>query len=124
MARLLIAFYQNEPLTAWMLFNFKDTLYYPYGGSTKTHPEVMANNLVAWEAVKLGKRLNLKKFDMWGALGPNAKSNDPCMDSINLSKATEETLWNIWEHMIWFLTGRYICSLLSLISLPLLKFFC
>ena len=77
MARLLIAFYQNEPLTAWMLFNFKDTLYYPYGGSTKTHPEVMANNLVAWEAVKLGKRLNLKKFDMWGALGPNAKSNDP-----------------------------------------------
>jgi lipid II:glycine glycyltransferase (peptidoglycan interpeptide bridge formation enzyme) len=76
-ARILIASYKNIPLTAWMLLNFKDTLYYPYGGSSKEHPEVMANNLVAWEAIKLGKRLNLKKFDMWGALGPNASKNDP-----------------------------------------------
>lgn len=67
MVRLLIAFYNEEPLTAWMLLNFKDTLYYPYGGSSKSHPEVMANNLVAWEAIKLGKKLKLKKFDMWGA---------------------------------------------------------
>ena len=77
MARLLIAFYQEKPLTAWMLLNFKDTLYYPYGGSSKDHPEVMANNLVAWEAIKLGKKLGLKKFDMWGALSPNANSKDP-----------------------------------------------
>jgi len=76
MAQILIAFYQGKPLTAWMLLNFKDTLYYPYGGSSKTHPEVMANNLVAWEAIKLGKKLKLKKFDMWGALGPNADSSD------------------------------------------------
>lgn len=77
LARILIAYYQNEPLTTWMLFNFKDTLYYPYGGSSKTHPEVMANNLVAWQALKLGKKLGLKKFDMWGALGPDANSSDP-----------------------------------------------
>ncbi|MBI4035604.1 peptidoglycan bridge formation glycyltransferase FemA/FemB family protein [Candidatus Daviesbacteria bacterium] len=77
MARLLIAFYQKEPLTAWMLLNFGNTLYYPYGGSSKAHPEVMANNLVAWEAIKLGKKLNLKQFDMWGALGPDANPKDP-----------------------------------------------
>ncbi|QQG43710.1 MAG: peptidoglycan bridge formation glycyltransferase FemA/FemB family protein [Candidatus Daviesbacteria bacterium] len=77
MARFLIAFYQNEPLTAWMLINFQDTLYYPYGGSSKAHPEVMANNLVAWKAILLGKRLKLKNFDMWGALGPNASLKDP-----------------------------------------------
>ena len=77
MARLLIAFYQNQPLTAWMLLNFKDTLYYPYGGSSKNHPEVMANNLVAWEAIKLGKKMGLKNFDMWGALGPDASPKDP-----------------------------------------------
>lgn len=76
LARLLIAYYQNQPLTAWMLLNFKDTLYYPYGGSSKNHPEVMANNLTAWEAIKLGKKMKLKKFDMWGALGPNANPND------------------------------------------------
>ncbi|MDO8638055.1 MAG: peptidoglycan bridge formation glycyltransferase FemA/FemB family protein [Candidatus Daviesbacteria bacterium] len=77
LARILVAFYQDEPLTTWMLFNFKDTLYYPYGGSSKTHPEVMTNNLVAWEAIKLGKRKGLKKFDMWGALGTDANPSDP-----------------------------------------------
>ncbi len=86
MARLLIASYKNEPLTAWMLINFKDTLYYPYGGSSKSHPEVMANNLIAWEAILLGKRLGLKKFDMWGALGPNADSKDPWFGFHNFKK--------------------------------------
>lgn len=77
MVRLLIAYYKNEPLTAWMLFNFKDILYYPYGGSSQNYREVMASNLIAWEAVKLGKKLGLKKFDMWGALGPDADPKDP-----------------------------------------------
>ncbi|MBI2315224.1 peptidoglycan bridge formation glycyltransferase FemA/FemB family protein [Candidatus Daviesbacteria bacterium] len=77
LVRLIIAYYKNQPLTAWMLLNFKDTLYYPYGGSSKAHQEVMANNLVAWEAIKLGKKLGLKKFDMWGALGPDADPKDP-----------------------------------------------
>lgn len=77
MARVLIAFYNKKPLTAWMIYNFKDTLYYPYGGSSIEHKDVMSNNLVAWEAIKLGKRLKLKKFDMWGALGPNPDPQDP-----------------------------------------------
>lgn len=76
-ARLMIASYNNQPLTAWMLLNFKDTLYYPYGGSSLEHREVMSNNLVAWEAIKLGKKLKLKQFDMWGALGPNPDPKDP-----------------------------------------------
>ncbi len=76
MARILIASFKGEPLTAWMLLNFKDALYYPYGGSSKIHSEVMANNLIAWEAIKLGKKLKLKSFDMWGALGPNANPKD------------------------------------------------
>ncbi len=89
MARILIAYYNppasrdgpttnpQTPLTAWMLLKFKDCLYYPYGGSSKIHPEVMANNLIAWEAIKLGKKLKLKTFDMWGALGPDADPKDP-----------------------------------------------
>lgn len=76
-ATLLIAHLKNEPLAAWMLLKFKGTLYYPYGGSSTTHREVMANNLIAWEAIKLGKKLGLKKFDMWGALGPGANFSDP-----------------------------------------------
>lgn len=65
-ANLLIAKYKNKILTAWILFNWKDTLYYPYGASSTKHKEVMANNLMMWEAIKFGKRLNAKTFDLWG----------------------------------------------------------
>lgn len=83
MARLMIGFYKTpgskkpKPLSAWMILNFKDTLYYPYGGSSLEFREVMANNLVAWETIKLGQRLKLKSFDLWGALGPDADPKDP-----------------------------------------------
>src|SRR3989344_4695776 len=77
MARVLIAQYQKKPLVAWMLLNFGDALYYPYGGSSLEHKEIMASNLVAWEAIRLGKRLNFKTFDMWGALPPDADKTDP-----------------------------------------------
>lgn len=86
MARLLLAFYKHSlpsgevkktPVVAWMLLNFKDTLYYPYGGSSILYKEVMASNLVCWEAIRLGKKLGFKTFDMWGALGPNANPKDP-----------------------------------------------
>lgn len=77
MARILLGIYKDQPLTAWMLLNFKDTLYYPYGGSLDEYREVMHSTIVAWEAIKLGKRLGLNHFDLWGALGPNPDSHDP-----------------------------------------------
>lgn len=77
MAQVMIARYRDKPLVAWMLFNFKDTLYYPYGGSSIEHKEVMASNLIAWEAIRLGKKMKLKAFDMWGALSPKATQKDP-----------------------------------------------
>jgi len=76
MVRVLIAYYDGQPLTAWELVNFKDTLYYPYGGSSNLHRDTMHSNLVAWEAIKLGQQMNLKKFDMWGSLGPDADPKD------------------------------------------------
>ncbi|MDQ3239320.1 MAG: peptidoglycan bridge formation glycyltransferase FemA/FemB family protein [bacterium] len=77
MARLMIAFYENTPLHAWMLLNFKETLYYPYGGSTNKFRNVMASNLLSWEAIQLGKKMGLQIFDMWGAMGPNPDTTNP-----------------------------------------------
>jgi len=81
-AKLLIAFYTPEgsteriPLCSWMLFHFQDTLYYPYGGSSDKYRNTMASTLVAWEAIKLGKKLKCQQFDLWGAGDPNASEND------------------------------------------------
>jgi len=76
-AHLLKAVYKQETLVTWILFVLGDTLYYPYGASSIEHKEVMASNLMMWEAIKFGKKLGLKKLDMWGALGPNPDRNDP-----------------------------------------------
>ncbi|EKD86323.1 MAG: femAB family protein [uncultured bacterium] len=76
-AHLLKATYNNKTLVTWILFTFKDTIYYPYGASSDEHREVMASQLTMWEAIKFGKNLGLKKFDMWGAAEPNPKPSNP-----------------------------------------------
>ena len=65
-AHLLTATYNQEVITAWVLFVWKDFLYYPYGASADKYKNVMANNLIMWEAIKFGKKLGLKTFDLWG----------------------------------------------------------
>jgi lipid II:glycine glycyltransferase (peptidoglycan interpeptide bridge formation enzyme) len=65
-AHLLTATYQDKIITTWIVFVWKKFLYYPYGASTEKHKEVMANNLMMWEAIKFGKKLGLTTFDLWG----------------------------------------------------------
>ncbi len=76
-AHLMVAKFEGQVITTWVLFKFGDTLYYPYGASTREHREVMANNLVMWEAIKLAKKWGCDTLDMWGALGPDPDKNDP-----------------------------------------------
>lgn len=82
-AHLFIAKYKPEdsnakiPLVAWVLFTFQDHLYYPYGASSNLYRNVMASNLMMWEAIRFGKRQGLKTFDMWGSMGENPDPKDP-----------------------------------------------
>lgn len=73
MVHIMLAQYEGLPLSAFMLFVYKNRLFYPYGSSSDEHREVMASTLLMWESIKLGKSLGCKSFDMWGSLGPNAK---------------------------------------------------
>ena len=75
-APLLRAYYEDETLAVFMVFVFNGTIYYPYGASTREHKELMAPNLVMWETIKLGKKLNCELLDMWGALGPKPNKKD------------------------------------------------
>jgi lipid II:glycine glycyltransferase (peptidoglycan interpeptide bridge formation enzyme) len=65
-AHLLTATYKGEIITTWITFKWRDFLYYPYGASTEAHKNVMANNLMMWEAIKFGKKMGLTTFDLWG----------------------------------------------------------
>lgn len=74
-SHILVAYFNDAPLAAYHLFFHNNTLYYPYGGSTTIHKEVMAPNLLMWEAIRLGKRLGAHTFDMWGSLSPQESEN-------------------------------------------------
>ena len=76
-ARLFTATYQQKILAAWIIFVWHDTIYYPYGASSREHSEVMAPTLMLWEIVRWAKQKGFKKFDLWGALGPKPDSHDP-----------------------------------------------
>lgn len=68
---------QLSILTTMLFFVFHDTLYYPYGASSDEHRNVMHSTLTMWEAIRWGQKMGLKKFDMWGALGPDPDPDDP-----------------------------------------------
>lgn len=67
----------SHTLVTWILFLFNNVLYYPYGASSDKFRNVMASNLMMWEAIKFGKKHGTKQFDMWGSLGPDADPEDP-----------------------------------------------
>jgi len=74
---LLAAIYQGKTLVSWMVFIFNNVLYYPYGASSREHRNVMASNLMMWEAIRFGKKMGCHTFDLWGCLGPDPNPKDP-----------------------------------------------
>lgn len=76
-AHLLTAKFDKKILVTWVVFLFNNVLYYPYGASSNEHREVMASNLMMWEAMKWGKSRGATSFDLWGALGPDPDPMDP-----------------------------------------------
>ena len=67
MALPLIAEVDNKPIGGLFLFYFNQKAYYLYGMSLDTHREMMPNYLLQWEAMRLGKSLGCKIYDLWGA---------------------------------------------------------
>jgi lipid II:glycine glycyltransferase (peptidoglycan interpeptide bridge formation enzyme) len=76
-AHLFTATHEGEVLSAWIVFVWGDTVYYPYGSSGRNHREVMAPTLLLWEIAKWAKKKGLKHFDLWGAMGPEPDTTDP-----------------------------------------------
>jgi len=76
-AHLFTATFDGEVLSAWIVFVSGDTVYYPYGSSSRNHREVMAPTLLLWEIATWAKQKGLKYFDLWGAMGPDPDIHDP-----------------------------------------------
>jgi lipid II:glycine glycyltransferase (peptidoglycan interpeptide bridge formation enzyme) len=79
-AHLFTASYEGEVLSAWIVFVWGDTVYYPYGSSSRNHREVMAPTLLLWEIAKWSRRAGMKYFDLWGAMGPSSADGPDTRD--------------------------------------------
>jgi len=77
LAHLFLAKYKEQVLSAWMVFVFKDRIFYPYGASSSEMRNLMASNLLCWKIIQFAKRLGCKSFDMWGSLGPAVEPTHP-----------------------------------------------
>lgn len=76
MVEIATGYFEREPLASMMLLLYKDTLFYPYGGSTHLYKEKMAFNLVFWEAILLGKKRGCHYLDLWNCLAPEQETPD------------------------------------------------
>lgn len=76
-AHLFIATVDSTPIAGFETFVWKDTLYYPYGGSDAAYQKLKGPNLGIWNLILFGKRLGLTKLDLWGSLGPGYAKDHP-----------------------------------------------
>lgn len=74
---LLTAYVNDKPAASIMLFVHDGALYYPYGGSDPKYKEFMSSHLLHWEAIRLGKKLGCKIYDMWGSYKERKDESDP-----------------------------------------------
>ncbi|MBI3558958.1 peptidoglycan bridge formation glycyltransferase FemA/FemB family protein, partial [Candidatus Gottesmanbacteria bacterium] len=74
---VLTAYLDKIPLATIMLIKYENFLYYPYGGSDPKYKKYMAPSLLHWEAIKLGKKLGCKTYDMWGSYKNTPTESDP-----------------------------------------------
>ena len=70
-AAILIARYQNVPLSAIIVTFYDKTASYLYGGTSRLHTNVMAPYAVHYEAIKLAKEKGCKRYDLLAVAPPN-----------------------------------------------------
>ena len=65
--KLFRAEYEGKTIASWMIFAWKDFIYYAYGAFDDGYKDKMAPVLGLWEIAKWGKKNGYKTFDLWGA---------------------------------------------------------
>jgi lipid II:glycine glycyltransferase (peptidoglycan interpeptide bridge formation enzyme) len=66
-AKMFCAKYENKIIACWIIFCWRDFIYYAYGAFDDDYKNLMAPVLGLWEIIKWGKRNGFKTLDLWGA---------------------------------------------------------
>ena len=65
--KMFQAEHEGKVTAAWMMFAWKDFVYYAYGAFDDEYKNLMAPVLGLWEIIKWGKQQGYKTLDLWGA---------------------------------------------------------
>lgn len=74
-ATILIARYNNTPLSALIITFYDGVASYLYGGTSRLHKNVMAPYAAHWEAIRLAKEKDCHKYDLLAIAPPEASEN-------------------------------------------------
>jgi peptidoglycan pentaglycine glycine transferase (the first glycine) len=66
LCQLLVAEYENVPISALMVFRVGTRAWYFYGASSDLHRDKMPNYLLQWEAMRWAKSQGCRQYDLWG----------------------------------------------------------
>jgi len=66
MAHLFTAHHENDLLAAMILLIHQDEAVYLHGASSSNKRNLMAPNLMQWQAIKFAKSKECKTYDFWG----------------------------------------------------------
>lgn len=66
LGELLVAWWEEQPLAALMVFRWGEMGYYLYGASTDRERNRMPAHLLQWEAMRWARRHGCSEYDLWG----------------------------------------------------------
>jgi len=66
LVKLIFAEHEGKILCANMMIAYGDTMTYLHGGSAHDDKNIMAPQLLQWEAIKMAKAQGFKYYDFWG----------------------------------------------------------
>lgn len=70
-AKLFLAKYKGEIVSAAMIMFYKDQAVYHYAANSLEYPKVPTSYLIIWQAILEAKKRGLKTFNFWGIAPPD-----------------------------------------------------
>ncbi|MCX8053017.1 MAG: peptidoglycan bridge formation glycyltransferase FemA/FemB family protein [Armatimonadetes bacterium] len=64
--RLVLTYYQNQPIAGAIAYLFGNKAWYTYGASSNEHRNVMPNHLMQWKLIQWAKESGCKWYDFRG----------------------------------------------------------
>lgn len=82
---LAIAFYEDQPLSAVLIYRFGDKAWYTYGASSNQNRNVMPNHLIQWRMIRQALIDGCKWYDFRG-VSPKTGEGDSHLEGLNRFK--------------------------------------